>query len=331
VANRTRELARANKELRRLSQRILDVQESERRLIARELHDEIGQALTGVKMMLETFEKEAGYNGERSAAKSDAATQRASRLGDVRDVVSDALEQVRDLSMDLRPAILDSLGLLPVLIWQFDRYTRQTAIHVTFQHAGLEQRLPLEIETGVYRLIQEALTNIARHADVRDVAIQVRVHEETLTLFVVDAGSGFDAERALEEGSSTGLASMRERADLLGGTLRITSELGEGTTVEAELPLRETLMFSDASLSQSLAKQQLAERAAARNRIRDRQRDAHGDAARESARDSLRDASRDRDAACNASRDREHDTAYERQQTDRADPPEPVTAKEPEQ
>ena len=113
--------------------------------------------------------------------------------------------------------MLDSLGLLPALHRQFERYTKQTGVQVNFQQSGLEQRLPGEIETGAYRLIQEALTNVARYADIAAVTVQVLATAETLTLFVVDDGLGFDVEAALEGGRSTGLASMRERADLLGG------------------------------------------------------------------------------------------------------------------
>jgi signal transduction histidine kinase len=129
------------------------------------------------------------------------------------------------------------MGLLPALLWQIERYTRQTGIAVKFHQTGLTHRLPLEVETAAYRIIQEALTNVARHAGVSQVVVQVRVSEEALTLFVVDEGAGFDAEQATEATFTMGLAGMRERADLLGGTLRISSAPGEGTTIEAELPV----------------------------------------------------------------------------------------------
>jgi hypothetical protein len=152
---------------------------------------------------------------------------------------------------------------------------------------------------------------------VREVVTQVRIYKETLTLFVVDAGSGFDVEHVLEGGASTGLASMRERTDLLGGTLRITSEPGEGTTVEAELPLRQAPLSSDEWAHQSLTKQQNGARDASRNRLRDRQRDTLRDAARDSARDAARDLVRD--------------ATYEHLGSQHAALPEQVAPKEPDQ
>jgi PAS domain S-box-containing protein len=237
VVERTRDLATANTELRRLSHRILEVQEGERRLIARELHDEIGQALTGVKMMLELVEMHADQASDNNTPIARLPLGRLPKLSDVRASVGETLQHVRDLSLDLRPAILDSMGLLPALLWQIERYTRQTGIAVKFHQTGLTHRLPLEVETAAYRIIQEALTNVARHAGVSQVVVQVRVSEEALTLFVVDEGAGFDAEQATEATFTMGLAGMRERADLLGGTLRISSAPGEGTTIEAELPV----------------------------------------------------------------------------------------------
>jgi PAS domain S-box-containing protein len=237
VVERTQDLAKANTELRRLSHRILEVQESERRLIARELHDEIGQALTGVKMMLELLETHEDQTSANNTTVAQRTAARLPKLSDVRASIGETLQHVRDLSLDLRPAILDSMGLLPALLWQFERYTRQTSIVVKFHQTGLNHRLPLEVETAAYRIIQEALTNVARHAGVSQVVVQIRVSEETLALFVVDEGAGFDAEQAVEATFTMGLAGMRERADLSGGTLRISSAPGEGATIEAELPL----------------------------------------------------------------------------------------------
>jgi PAS domain S-box-containing protein len=226
VRDRTRELAKANRSLRRLSQQVLEVQERERRTIALELHEEIGQALTGAKMLLELVER------SRSVTSTDSE-----RIREARTAVDEALEQVRDLSLDLRPGVLDSLGLLPALRWLFERYTRQTGVQVRFSADGLDQRLPASIEIGVYRLIQEALTNVSRHAGADWVTVQVETTVETLTLYVVDSGVGFEAEEALAVGHSTGLAGMIERASLLGGTAAISSMPGAGTTIEATIPL----------------------------------------------------------------------------------------------
>jgi PAS domain S-box-containing protein len=218
VRERTRDLNRANASLRRMSRQVLQAQESERRRIARELHDEIGQALIGVKMMIETAERRSLPTG-------------------VRDAIDEALTRVRELSLDLRPAMLDNLGLLPTLLWRFENYARQTLIHVEFHHTGLDRRFSPEIETGAYRIVQEALTNVARHADVRHVTVQLSATEETLKIYVVDQGNGFDADEALAAGISTGLSGMRERATLLGGVFLISSSPDAGTTIEVELPL----------------------------------------------------------------------------------------------
>jgi PAS domain S-box-containing protein len=230
VRDRTRDLAAANRSLRRLSRRVLEAQETERRRIARELHDEIGQALTGVKMLLETAERPAGTNGARTAEHRRASA-------DVREAIDDALIRVRELSLDLRPGMLDSLGLLPTLLWRFESYTRQTGIQVEFHHTGLDQRFAPEVETGAYRIVQEALTNVARHAAVPAVRVHLMTTDESLRIYLVDEGTGFDAEEAVASGLSTGLAGMRERATLLQGTCTISSAPGAGTTIEVELPL----------------------------------------------------------------------------------------------
>ena len=224
VRERTRTLAAANRSLRRLSRQVLDAQETERRRIARELHDEIGQALTGVKMLLETSSRRSG-------------AEKKSALAGVGDAIDDALTRVRELSLDLRPAMLDSLGLLPTLLWRFETYTRQTGIQVEFHHTGLDQRFAPEVETGAYRIVQEALTNVARHAAVPVVRVQLLATDTALHMYIVDEGAGFEADEAIAAGLSTGLTGMRERAMLLGGAFLVSSAPGAGTTIEVELPL----------------------------------------------------------------------------------------------
>jgi PAS domain S-box-containing protein len=230
VRERTRELASANHSLRRLSRQVLEVQETERRRIARELHDEIGQALTGVKMMLETASLRNDARGPKEAAGIPP-------LFEERALIEDTLNRVRDLSLDLRPAMLDSLGLLPTLLWRFETYTRQTSIQVEFHHTRLDQRFAADIETGAYRIVQEALTNVARHAEVDVVRVQAKATKDKLRIFVIDEGRGFEANEAIAAGLSTGLASMRERATLLGGAFLVSSTPDAGTTIEVELPL----------------------------------------------------------------------------------------------
>ena len=221
------ERRRAEKELRRLSNRLVEVQESERRNIARELHDEIGQLLTGLKLVIEMA----------SRLPSD---QLLGQCWQAQSMVNELIGRVRDLSLDLRPAMLDDLGLLHALLWHFERYASQTAIRVSFSHTGIEgHRLRSEIETAAYRIVQEALTNVARHADVSEVKVNVSADAENLSLQITDGGKGFQVSSAIESGASSGLTGMRERAKLLGGELAIDSAAGTGTIVMAILPLVE--------------------------------------------------------------------------------------------
>jgi signal transduction histidine kinase len=207
-----------------LSHKLLDIQENERRAVARELHDEIGQALTGLKLSLEM------------ADRLPREPARESVRGAV-SMANDLISRVRKLSLDLRPAALDDLGLLPALLWHFERYMKQTGVQVDFRHQGLEgRRFERDMETVACRIIQEALTNVARHAHTQLVEVRIWIDEVALNLRVEDHGVGFDAQ-ALLRASSSGLVGMEERASILGGSLMIDSQPGRGTHLVAELPL----------------------------------------------------------------------------------------------
>jgi signal transduction histidine kinase len=219
------QLRSSREELQGLSQKLLNVQEAERRHLARELHDEIGQALTGLSLTLEMI----------AHLPTEAA---ANDLSDAQELVVDLMERVGNLSLELRPALLDDLGLLPTLLWHLERYSAQTHVKVAFKHSGLEgQRFAPECETTVYRIIQEALTNVARHAGVLEARVTLWADQGVLGLQIEDRGMGFDPEAVLAAGSSSGLASMRERARLLGGELTIESVPESGTRVIAEIPI----------------------------------------------------------------------------------------------
>jgi PAS domain S-box-containing protein len=208
-----------------LSHRLLEVQERERRHLARELHDEIGQILTGLKITLETNCYLTGGGAGQEAF------QRA------RDQVEGLVKQIQDMSLDLRPAMLDDLGLLPALLWHFERYTRQTSIKINFRHAGLQdRRFSPEIETAAYRIAQEALTNVARHSEANEVDVYIHSGLKALVIQIEDNGSGFDVTSALASRSSSGLTGMQERAALLGGELLLTSAPDKGTQLRAKLP-----------------------------------------------------------------------------------------------
>jgi PAS domain S-box-containing protein len=211
--------------LQALSQQLVAVQEAERRRIARELHDEIGQSLTGLKLVLEMISR---LPVERML----------DRLREAQVAVTDLMAYVRELSLDLRPAMLDDLGLLPALLWHFDRYMAQTNMRVVFKHTNIHSRFPAEVEIAAYRIVQEALTNVARHAGVDEVIVQIWADSALLSLQIVDHGRGCDPQTALSAHTSSGLSGMRERAILLGGQLTILSRPGAGTCLTTILPVQ---------------------------------------------------------------------------------------------
>ena len=151
-------------------------------------------------------------------------------------MVSDLMQQVREMSLELHPSMLDDLGLLPTLLWHIERYTAQTGVHVAFQHSGLDGDLPPPVATAAYRIVQEALTNVARHAGVSEVTVRCWLDGAALHIGVEDQGRGFESGRA-GAAASFGLTSMRERATHVGGELVVESAPGAGTRLSACLPL----------------------------------------------------------------------------------------------
>ncbi|HWC09902.1 MAG TPA: ATP-binding protein [Acidimicrobiales bacterium] len=214
---------RLRQRLERHSRMVVEAQERERRRIAWELHDEIGQTLTGLKLTLEDHD---GLSAEAAAV----------RVARARDLALELLRRVHDLSLDLRPAILDDLGLQPALVWLAQRYGDQTGVHVVLRCSGLDGRLRAEVETAAYRIVQEALTNVARHAGVARAAVECALEDGRLRVEVADDGRGFEVD-AVAGGKSSGLAGMEERARSTGGRIWVRSNPGRGTTVVAEFPL----------------------------------------------------------------------------------------------
>ncbi len=195
--------------------------------MARELHDEVGQLLTGLKLVL-----------QMTAAGAPEGQKRG--LDEAETLASELMARVRQLSLDLRPAMLDDLGLLPALLWHMPRYSEQTKVAVDFKHGGIEgRRFAPETETAAYRIVQEALTNVARHSGVTQATVRVWSDSEALTVQVEDQGAGFDAGALLASGKTSGLAGMRERVALLGGQLTLEASPGQGTHITAVLPLTE--------------------------------------------------------------------------------------------
>jgi signal transduction histidine kinase len=169
-------------------------------------------------------------------AKGEAKQDGVSSLDEIQKYVADIMEQTREMSLRLRPSMLDDLGLLPTLQWHFDRYSRQTGIRIDFRNDAAGLRFPAEIETAAYRIVQEALTNVARYADVKEVFVGLATQAETLWLEIMDRGKGFDTA-TLSDRPTSGLGGMRERAVLVGGYLTVASFPGQGTQIIAALPL----------------------------------------------------------------------------------------------
>ncbi len=212
---------------------IINAQEQERKRIARELHDETSQVLTSLLISLAVLEK-------------SIATQEArDRIADTRRLAHQTLRAIRNLSIDLRPSALDDLGLLPALRWYVKEYQQKCSIEVEFLATGFKDRLPAEMETALYRIVQESLTNTARHANARKVRVTLKEDAEAVYATITDDGRGFDVEAVLktpaqELGLGLGLAGMHERAVLLDGSLTIKSSPGHGTTVAVHIPRHPT-------------------------------------------------------------------------------------------
>jgi signal transduction histidine kinase len=215
---------------RDLLARVIAAQEAERARVSRDLHDEIGQALTsvllGLRLIDDTARPDAGVAGD----------ERGDRLEEVRSLVADALERVRSLAFELRPTVLDDVGLVPALERLTTEVADRSAVAVDLTVRGLDdpRRLPGEVETVLYRVVQEALTNAVRHANASVVSVLIVAGAGLVRAVIEDDGHGFDPGASHH---SLGLAGMRERVMLVGGTLRIDSSPGSGTTLVAEVPV----------------------------------------------------------------------------------------------
>jgi signal transduction histidine kinase len=221
------EILRSRDRLQTLSRRLIAAQETERQRIARELHDDIGQALSAVKMNLQSIRRSAG------------ASAMATQIQESIESIDQALRRVRDLSVALRPSLLDDLGLVPALRWFVARQSQRAGFRCRFE-ADESIEPPAEVQTACFRIAQEALTNVARHSGAKNVDLELRLRGDVLELTVSDDGRGFDVKMAVERvgaDASLGLLGMRERARLLGGRVTIESTRRGGTTVHARIPL----------------------------------------------------------------------------------------------
>ena len=224
------EKKRAQEAARTYSRRLIEAQEAERRRISLELHDQVGQILTAVKMHLHALRKTCGA--------SDIATLIEENL----NVIDEAVDQVRDLSVDLRPLLLDDFGLLVAVRWYLDRQAKKSGVAVELVSLSLNEdsRFPAHLETACFRIVQEAVTNIIRHANAARIAIRIERTGSDLMLVIGDDGIGFDVKAVRTGAGSTatlGLRGMEERAQAVGGTLTVDSAPRLGTQICASFPL----------------------------------------------------------------------------------------------
>jgi signal transduction histidine kinase len=224
------ERVRAEERLRELTRRLVVAQEEERKRIAQELHDELGQALTAISLDLGGIEK---------ALPPESPPEIRARLIDARSLADEVDERISELALDLRPSLLDDLGLLPTLQWYLNRYSQRLGIEVAMDFKGLESRLPDEVETTLYRVIQEALTNIARHAQAGTVRLSLERSATAVAVTIQDDGRGFDveAQSSAAELGGVGLLGINDRVSTLGGRVEIHSRLGQGVRIHIEIPL----------------------------------------------------------------------------------------------
>jgi len=238
VQERTDELVGANKRLARLSRELLHVQEGERRRIARDLHDELGQSLLALKLTLREAEEQATATGD-------------GKIQESLEILGGVIDGVRSLALDLRPSLLDELGLVAAARWYVARQGERSGWATEFSAAPLPNGLSPEAAITCFRILQEALTNAAKHAQATRVAVVITLQDEQLMMTVSDNGTGFkieEATAAARRGASIGLLAMEERAHLVGGCVTIASNEKEGTAITVMLPFGE----EDASYQEQL-------------------------------------------------------------------------------
>ena len=225
------QVRRHQKDLRELSSRVLHAQEKERERIAHELHDDLGQALTAIRINLVELEMDVNQSD------LDRITE---RIDDSKSLIESSLNQIRRLAHELRPSLLDDLGLTSAVRWYVNQFQRRLGLDLEFTASGDQQRIAREVEIVVYRIIQEACTNIAKHADATRVAIQLDFSPDQLSVTIEDNGKGFliptheNNNKPTEQGF--GLLGMQERAHTIGGSLDIESAPGRGTKIRLSLP-----------------------------------------------------------------------------------------------
>lgn len=220
-----KKLKTSHAQIEALSNRILNAMEDERARLARELHDELGQALTAVKLDLQLL-----------GDKLEISNDRRDRLQQTIDLVDYTINLVRRQSVSLRPPALDDMGLLPAIREMVRGFMKRTGINTVIEENGFSRRMSRHVETALYRCVQESLTNVTRHAEAQKVVVEFKQEKNSLWLNIIDDGIGFEPERQKISADSIGLTGMHERIKLLGGEFEIDSSPGEGTRIMIRLP-----------------------------------------------------------------------------------------------
>jgi signal transduction histidine kinase len=220
-----KEIEQTQNNLRRLSQRLVEAQEVERARLSRELHDEVGQMMTALGIELRNLQSLRYGKDEAFDA----------RVEDVKRLNADAMRAIRDLAMGLRPSMLDDLGLEAALEWQGREFSRHTGVPATVQVDGSCDRLTDAQQTCIYRVVQEALTNCARHAKAKSVFVSLRTKTDDVLVLIQDDGIGFNGNASVRGG--LGLLGLRERVEALEGSLFISSRPNGGTTIQVQIPV----------------------------------------------------------------------------------------------
>lgn len=224
-------IAQQREQLRVLNRKLTEVQEAERKELARELHDEMGQALTAININLVAI---------KSALPDSCYRLIEPHLSEASLLTEQTLKQVREMSLNLRPAMLDDLGLVPTLRWYIKQFSQRVGIEAELQVLNLDKRLQPDVETALFRVAQEALTNVTRHARASAVRLLLEQTEDTIYAEIKDNGRGFNVAAVMNHQTAAqgaGLFGIRERVALLGGELHIFSEADQGTRLTIDIPL----------------------------------------------------------------------------------------------
>ncbi len=219
-------LQNSYKQIKQLVTHLQDIREQERTNMAREIHDELGQQLTGLKMYVSWINKKVITQDADIKEKFSAAIQ----------LIEDTIKSVRKISMDLRPSMLDDLGLMAALEWQSNEFEKRSGIDTEFINQTENREIPARLKTGLFRIYQESLTNVARHADAKKIVSSLKFEDNNLILTITDDGKGFTFKN-IESKKTLGLFGMKERTLEMGGHYEIKSEPGAGTTVSVTVPI----------------------------------------------------------------------------------------------